>query len=130
MRMHHDRPLPSPGPARIVEFIKRLSERNLVKLNRLLKGKIMKTKDQFSKKHGTPDMVNHPPHYNQGNIECIDAIRAMLSPEEFRGYLRGTSLKYRWRYQYKDGMQDIEKAEWYEKRLKEHESIHWMDPAK
>ena len=37
MRMHHDRPLPSPGPARIVEFIKRLSESSLVKLSRLLK---------------------------------------------------------------------------------------------
>jgi hypothetical protein len=35
--MHHDRPLPSPGPARIVEFIKRLSESSLVKLSRLLK---------------------------------------------------------------------------------------------
>jgi hypothetical protein len=37
MRMHHDRPLPSPGPAKIVEFIKRLSESSLVKLSRLLK---------------------------------------------------------------------------------------------
>jgi len=36
MRMHHDRPLPSPGPARIVEFIKRLSDSSLVKLSRLL----------------------------------------------------------------------------------------------
>ena len=36
MRMHSDRPLPSPGPARIVEFIKRLSNVNLVKLSRLL----------------------------------------------------------------------------------------------
>ena len=36
MRMHSDRPLPSPGPARIVEFIKRLSETSLVKLSRLL----------------------------------------------------------------------------------------------
>ena len=34
--MYSDRPLPTPGPARIVEFIKRLSERNLVKLSRLL----------------------------------------------------------------------------------------------
>ena len=87
-------------------------------------GKSMEIKDQFGKSHGMPDMINHPPHYNQGSIECIDAIRAMLSPEEFRGYLRGTSLKYRWRYQYKDGMQDIEKAEWYERRLKEHEELH------
>ena len=37
VRMHHDRPLPSPGPARIVEFIKRLSESSLVKLSRLLR---------------------------------------------------------------------------------------------
>ena len=37
MRMHHDRPLPSPGPAKIVEFIKRLSESSLVKLSRLLR---------------------------------------------------------------------------------------------
>ena len=81
-------------------------------------------KDQFGKRHGMPDMVNHPPHYNKGDIECIDAIRAMLDPVEMRGYLRGTSLKYRWRYLYKDGMQDIEKAEWYEKRLKEHEELH------
>ena len=36
MRMHSDRPLPSPGPARIVEIIKRLSETSLVKLSRLL----------------------------------------------------------------------------------------------
>ena len=65
------------------------------------------------------DVVNHPKHYNQGLIECIDAIRAMLSPEEFIGYLRGNSLKYRWRFRYKNGIQDLEKAEWYEKRLKE-----------
>ena len=39
------------------------------------------------------DMVNNPDHYNQGDIECIDAIRAMLTDEEFIGYLRGNSLK-------------------------------------
>ena len=67
------------------------------------------------------DMVNSPPHYNNnpGMIECIDAIRAMLSPEEYIGYLRGNSLKYRWRFRYKNGIEDLEKAEWYENRLKE-----------
>jgi hypothetical protein len=65
------------------------------------------------------DLVNHPKHYNQGGIECIDAIRAMLSSEEFIGYLRGNSLKYRWRFRYKNGVQDLDKAEWYENRLKE-----------
>jgi len=65
------------------------------------------------------DLVNSPKHYNQGDIECIDAIRAMLNPEEFIGYLRGNSLKYRWRFRYKNGVQDLDKAEWYENRLKE-----------
>ena len=35
------------------------------------------------------DLINNPAHYNQGGIECIDAIRAALSEEEFCGYLRG-----------------------------------------
>lgn len=63
------------------------------------------------------DVVNKPKHYNQGTIECIDAIEAMLTHEEFVGYLRGNSLKYRWRFRYKNGVEDLRKAEWYEKRL-------------
>ena len=63
------------------------------------------------------DLINNPEHYNQGGIECIDAIEAMLSKEEFIGYLRGNSQKYRWRFRYKNGIQDLKKAEWYEKRL-------------
>ena len=65
------------------------------------------------------DAVNNPPHYNKGGIECIDAIEAMLTQEEFIGYLRGNSLKYRWRFKYKNGIQDLEKAEWYENKLME-----------
>ena len=30
------------------------------------------------------DMVNSPPHYANGTIECIDAMEAMLTPEEFK----------------------------------------------
>jgi hypothetical protein len=33
------------------------------------------------------DNVNHPSHYTDGNIECIEAIEAQLSKEEYRGYL-------------------------------------------
>jgi hypothetical protein len=63
------------------------------------------------------DLVNSPIHYNKGGIECIDGIEAMLTKEEFIGYLRGNSLKYRWRFPYKNGTEDLKKAEWYEKRL-------------
>ena len=65
------------------------------------------------------ELVNGPQHYNSGDIECIDAIEAMLSKGEFIGYLRGNSFKYRWRYTYKDGVQDLMKARWYEDKLLE-----------
>ena len=60
-----------------------------------------------------PDMVNSPPHYQGDGIECIDAIRAALTPEEFRGYCKGNGLKYIWRELNKGGDQDIAKAAWY-----------------
>lgn len=63
------------------------------------------------------DNVNSPPHYNKGGVECIDAIESMLTEEEFIGYLRGNSLKYRWRFRYKNGIEDLYKARWYEERL-------------
>lgn len=64
------------------------------------------------------DEVNNPSHYNKGAIECIDAIEAMLTPEEFVGYLRGNSLKYRWRFRYKNNpVSDLSKASWYEQKL-------------
>tara|TARA_R100000482_G_scaffold118644_1_gene62845 strand:+ start:385 stop:651 length:267 start_codon:yes stop_codon:yes gene_type:complete len=65
------------------------------------------------------DMVNNPEHYNQGNIECIDSIKAMLTTEEYIGYCRGNSHKYRWRFRYKNGIEDLKKAEWYERELLE-----------
>tara|TARA_R100001460_G_scaffold52489_7_gene91327 strand:+ start:1407 stop:1676 length:270 start_codon:yes stop_codon:yes gene_type:complete len=73
--------------------------------------------DQESKEEVKEDVVNKPKHYNQGGIECIDAIEAMLTHEEFVGYLRGNSLKYRWRFRYKNGKEDLLKAQWYENKL-------------
>jgi hypothetical protein len=35
------------------------------------------------------DPVNHPAYYTSGAVECIDAIQAALTPEEFRGFLKG-----------------------------------------
>jgi hypothetical protein len=63
------------------------------------------------------DLVNHPPHYNRGGIECIDAIEAALTPEEFRGYCKGNVYKYLWRERHKGGDRDIGKARWYIERL-------------
>lgn len=63
------------------------------------------------------DKVNSPKHYNSGPIECISAIEASLSKEEFIGYLRGNVLKYTWRCRYKGGAEDIMKAQWYANKL-------------
>ena len=59
------------------------------------------------------DNVNSPEHYKQGNIECIEAIQAALSPEEFRGYCKGNALKYIWREKHKGGKESLQKAQWY-----------------
>ena len=77
-----------------------------------------KQTDYFDVANSSNDEVNNPAHYNIGAIECIDAIEAMLTFEEFVGYLRGNSLKYRWRFRYKDNpISDLSKASWYERKL-------------
>lgn len=63
------------------------------------------------------DFVNSPPHYREGVIECIDAIRAALTEDEFRGYLKGNIVKYCWRERHKNGLQDIQKLGWYGREL-------------
>mgnify|MGYP003624677423 FL=1 len=62
------------------------------------------------------DPVN-PDHYKQGDIECIEAIKASMYPAQFEGYLKGNIVKYVWRYEMKKGLQDLLKAQWYMNRL-------------
>jgi len=66
---------------------------------------------------GNLDMVNKPPHYNQGGIECIDAIESSMSKEAFAGHCKACVLKYVWRYKDKGGVESLEKAQWYLSRL-------------
>jgi hypothetical protein len=63
------------------------------------------------------DPVNQPPHYRQGEIECIEAIEAALTPEEFRGYCKGNVIKYTWRERHKGGGESLATALWYLRRL-------------
>lgn len=64
------------------------------------------------------DPVNHPAHYNAGDIEFIDALKSAQSTEEHHGYLQGNAMKYLWRYTHKGkALEDLQKAEWYLKRL-------------
>lgn len=63
------------------------------------------------------DVVNHPKHYTNGGIECIDALESALGKEGFRGFLKGNVIKYVWRCDFKNKREDLKKAEWYLKRL-------------
>ena len=53
-------------------------------------------------------------HYDAGGIETLDIIRAKLTEEEYKGYLKGNALKYLCRSSFKGTEdRDLEKADWY-----------------
>lgn len=62
------------------------------------------------------DNVDHPSHYTEGDIECIDAIAAALG-EGMPAYCVGNVVKYVWRYKSKNGIEDLKKAQWYLNRV-------------
>lgn len=63
------------------------------------------------------DPIN-PDHYKQGSIECIDAIKAAIGPDNFKAYCRGQVIKYLWRAEHKgQSIEDYRKANWYMQRL-------------
>lgn len=70
---------------------------------------------------GIEDKVNKPNHYRMNikgvQIEVMDIIEAILTPEEFRGYKKGNVLKYILREKLKNGLEDLKKCENYLKRL-------------
>lgn len=75
----------------------------------------MNGQEIFSGEYGIKkdtDMVNHPPHYNKYGVECIEAIKSATG-EGFEYYLQGNVIKYLWRYRYKNGVEDLKKANWY-----------------
>ena len=72
----------------------------------------------FRDVEATHDAVNSPSHYASGEIECIDAIKASMTPDAFTGYLKGNVQKYMWRYEKKvNPAEDLKKAQWYLARL-------------
>ena len=62
------------------------------------------------------DPIN-PNHYKQGGLESIDAIKAFMSKEAFKGFLKGNCQKYLFRYEQKNGIEDLKKCQWYLERL-------------
>jgi hypothetical protein len=64
------------------------------------------------------EQVNHPDHYNKGGVECLQAMEASMTDDEFLGFLKGSIIKYLWRYRHKGkGSEDLGKATFYLKML-------------
>ena len=59
------------------------------------------------------EMVNHPAHYNDGRIECIDAMIDAFGNNEVMSFCKINAFKYIWRAEHKGGVKDIKKAAWY-----------------
>ena len=69
-------------------------------------------------KESNVDMVNHPSHYTQGGIECIDCIKsAIVGKVGIEAFCVGNAIKYLFRYEEKNGIEDVKKARWYIDRL-------------
>lgn len=60
------------------------------------------------------EMVNHPSHYNQGKVECIDAMVSAYGEDEVKVFCKINAFKYLWRLGDKDAEeQEIGKIKWY-----------------
>ena len=78
--------------------------------------RVNKSRTVYGKLYNPSDKhnpVTQPDHYNKGAIEAIEAIKASMHPQEYKGYLKGNCLKYLWRYEYKNGVEDLRKAKVY-----------------
>jgi hypothetical protein len=78
---------------------------------------------EYEEKPELNDAVNHPPHYGGKNdpYEVIKILRAKLTPEEYKGFLRANVLKYVFRAEQKNGLEDYRKALFYMEELVAHE---------
>jgi hypothetical protein len=72
---------------------------------------------------GNKGSAINPNHYKDSAIECIDYMKAIATPEEFRGYLWLSVTKYMHRWQKKNGVEDLRKAKWYLERLIKEETL-------
>jgi hypothetical protein len=76
------------------------------------------TDNAVSQLDNKKEMVNHPSHYNMGKYECIEVVKELV--RDMKGIepvLFFNAFKYLWRYKQKNGLQDLEKCEFYLKEL-------------
>lgn len=59
------------------------------------------------------ESVDHPKHYTECSIECIEAMQIAFGKMAVYNFCICNAFKYLWRYKNKNGIEDLNKAEWY-----------------
>lgn len=93
-------------------YVKSCSSSEFKKMKLKLGGMVENTPNAFTEPlQPKPDNINHPTHYNQGGIETLDYIKAKTP--HYESYAIGNIIKYVSRYQHKNGLEDLKKAQFY-----------------
>ena len=103
-------------PANALELVvpqERMKSPVKVKVCKKESKKPVKVKVRRIEKNEEHDMVNHPPHYASGGIECIDAMESAFGEESVYWFCVCNAFKYVWRHSKKNSREDLEKARWY-----------------
>ena len=61
----------------------------------------------------SPDVINHPSHYESGNFECIEVMEETQGTEAVKDFCLCNAFKYLYRHRNKNGLEDVKKANWY-----------------
>ena len=71
------------------------------------------------------DLINEPPHYNIGDINCLQLIKQQLGKEGYLAYLTGSAYKYLYRHEHKEeNIADLKKCKYFiEAKIKELENL-------
>lgn len=111
-----------PGPVCAGTVFKRASDAITAEAKRITPEDTAAFFKKIDDAMGVPSAVDHPHYYNQGKVECIDAIAAATTGlTGIEAWDTGTVLKYMWRWKHKaNPIEDLEKAKWYLNHLIEH----------
>lgn len=105
------RPKPESKPAEKVDRVEQLAQ------------SLRRAKDMIKKEdNGDYEMVNHPQHYNEYDIEVIEMMKRIWGVEATILFCQMNAYKYRQRMGLKPGQpidQDLAKERWYLNKAKE-----------
>ena len=99
----------------LCKYIKESSDENVEHCYDLVFGGVEEPTEPVEQPH---DVVNHPSHYCQGGMECIDEMILLFGKEVVKHFCLCNAWKYRKRAMFKNGQEDMDKSDWYIKKYK------------